>query len=144
MLPATLTMAPIHPPWLTSRNEADSTAQAATFKLIGRATHNLILFASPRVSRFLALSLRRFARQESIAIDLKQPRLALAASAAEGIDRRADLNIDETAFFQHLPPACARQATGNSIGPEVDVADCRFRDGLAARDIGKLQASPRP
>jgi hypothetical protein len=46
MLPATLTMAPIHPLRLTDRNEADSAAQAATFKLIDRATHNLILFAS--------------------------------------------------------------------------------------------------
>lgn len=144
MLPATLTMAPIHPLRLTRRNKADSAAQAATFKLIGCATHNLILFASPRVSRSLALSLRRFARQKSIAIDLEQPRLALAASAAEGIDRRADLDIEETAFSQHLPPACARQATGNSIGPEIDVAYRRFRHGFAAGDVGELQASPRP
>lgn len=61
MLPATLTVAPIHPLRLSSRNKADSAAQAATLKLVGRATHNVILFASPRVSRSSALSLPRFA-----------------------------------------------------------------------------------
>src|ERR1700730_7787105 len=78
---------------------------------------------------------------ERIAIDFKQTRLALPARAAEGVNRRTDLDLNETALLKHLPPACARQATGNSIGPKVDVADRCFRHGLTGRDIGELQAS---
>jgi len=62
----------------------------------------------------------------------------------ESVYRRADTDINETALLEHLPPACARQAAGNSIGPQVDVADRRFRYRLAIRDVGKLQAPPRP
>jgi hypothetical protein len=43
VLAATLTMAPIHSFWLTSRNKTDSAAQATTFESLGCATHNLIL-----------------------------------------------------------------------------------------------------
>jgi len=85
----------------------------------------------------------RLSRQECIAIDLEQTRLALPASAAEGINGRADVDLDEPAFFQHIPPACARQATSNSISPKVDVADRRFRHGLSGCDVGELQASAR-
>ena len=71
--------------------------------------------------------LLRFKGYERVAKDLEQPRLAFAAGAAEGIDRRAYTDIDDTAYFQHPPPARARQATGNSVGPKIDVADRRFR-----------------
>jgi hypothetical protein len=43
MLTATSTMAPIHSFRLTSRNKADSAAQATAFELVSRAAHNLIL-----------------------------------------------------------------------------------------------------
>ena len=85
----------------------------------------------------------RLSRQECIAIDLEQTRLALPASAAEGINGRADLYFDEAAFFQHPPPACARQATGNSVSPQVNIADSRFRHCLAGCDVGELQSSAR-
>ena len=81
--------------------------------------------------------------QKRVAIDLKQTRLALSTRATEGVNRRAYFDIDETTFFQHPPPACARQATGNSIGPKIDVADRRFRHGLTGRDVGELQAPAR-
>jgi hypothetical protein len=48
--------------------------------------------------------LLRFVGYESIAEDLEQPRLALPASAAESIDRRAYIDIDETASSKRLDP----------------------------------------
>jgi hypothetical protein len=75
-----------------------------------------------------AESLFRFVGQKGVAVDLKQPRLALAAGTVKGVHWRAD----------------ARQAAGNSIGPQIDVADRRFRHRLAIRDVGELQAPARP
>jgi hypothetical protein len=46
-------------------------------------------------------------------------------------------------LFQHLLPACARQASGNSGSPEVNVADRRFGNGLAVRDVGELEPTAR-
>ena len=90
------------------------------------------------------IELFRLMRYERIAEDLEQPRLALPTSLPEGINRRAYIDIYETTLFQHPPPACARQATGNSVGPEVDVADSPFRHGLAGCDVGKLQSPTGP
>jgi hypothetical protein len=67
-------------------------------------------------NRFLMV-LARLSREKGVVEDLEQSRLALPASATEGVDRRADLDLNEPAFFQQMPPACARQATGNSVGP---------------------------
>jgi hypothetical protein len=77
--------------------------------------------------------------QKGVAEHFEQPRLALAASAAEGVNRRADPDIDETALLKHMPPACARQATGNSIGPQVDIAERSCRNLLSVRNVRKLQ-----
>ena len=85
----------------------------------------------------------RFACEKGVAKHLEQPRLALAAGAAEGINRRADPNIDETALLEHMPPACARQAAGNSVGPQVDIAEGTCRNLLAVGDVGELQAPTR-
>src|SRR5215471_21182613 len=38
-----------------------------------------------------------------------------------------------------MPPACARQATGDSVGPQVDVAERPGRNLLAVRDVGELE-----
>jgi hypothetical protein len=85
-----------------------------------------------------APGLLRFMGQKRVAEYLEQPRLALPTGTTERVNRWAYINVDVTAFFKHSPPACARQATGNSIGPKVDVADRRFRHHLAGRDVGKL------
>jgi hypothetical protein len=76
--------------------------------------------------------------QKGVAEHLEQPCLALAAGATKGVDRRADPDIDKAALLEDLPPACARQATGNSVGPQVDIAERTWRDFLAVRDVGKL------
>jgi hypothetical protein len=85
--------------------------------------------------------LQRLASCECIAEDLEQPRLALPTGTAEGVNRRADVDLNEPAVFQHASPACARQATGDSIGPQVNVTDRRFRHSLAGCDVGELQPS---
>jgi len=72
----------------------------------------------------------------------KQPSLVLAAGSAEDINRRADHDIGETAFPEHMPPACARQATGYSIGPQIDIAACSCRNLFTVRNVRKLQMPP--
>ena len=82
--------------------------------------------------------------QEGVAEDLEQPSLALAAGTTERVNRRADLNIDKPTLLKHMPPACARQATGDSVGPQVDAAERSCWNLLAVRDVGKLQTPARP
>jgi hypothetical protein len=79
--------------------------------------------------------------QEGVAEDLEQPSLALAAGTTERVNRRADLNIDEATLLKHIPPTCARQATGNSVGPQVDLAERSGRNLLTVCDVGELQPS---
>ena len=80
----------------------------------------------------------RFQSEERIAKDLEQSGFALPDSAPESVNWRTYIDPDEPAFFQKTPPACTRQATGNSVGPQIDVADRRFRHGPAGRDVGEL------
>jgi hypothetical protein len=48
----TLAMTPIYPLGLTGRDKTDRTAQTATFKLLGRAAHDLILLPRHEVSSY--------------------------------------------------------------------------------------------
>jgi len=106
--------------------------------MVGRADRKMVRSADSE------LRLRSWLlRPEGVTKNLEQTRLALPASAAEGINRRANIDIDEPAFLQHPPPACARQATGNSIGPKVDVARRGFRHDLTGCDVGELQPPTR-
>src|SRR5205823_322732 len=56
MLPTTLAMTPGHPFRLAGIDEAHRAAEAATFELFSRASHNLILSTSSWVSRSFVLS----------------------------------------------------------------------------------------
>src|SRR6266481_1650447 len=56
MLPATLAMTPRHSFRLAGSQKADRAAQAATFELFSRATHNLTLSTSSWVSHSFVLS----------------------------------------------------------------------------------------
>src|SRR5580704_2589833 len=84
-----------------------------------------------------AVSSARFPSEKGVTINLEQPRLTLAAGTTEGVDRRPDLDPYEPAFLKHAPPACTRQATGNSIGPQVDVAQRARGNLFAVRDVGE-------
>jgi hypothetical protein len=76
--------------------------------------------------------------QKCVAEHLEQPCLALATGTTKGVDRRADPDTDKAALLEDLPPACARQATGNSVRPQIDIVERARRDFLAVRDVGKL------
>ena len=80
---------------------------------------------------------------KGVAKDFEQPCFALAAGSTKRINRRADLDIDKTALLKHKPPACTRQATGNSISPQVDIAQRSRRNLLAVCNVCKLQAPAR-
>jgi hypothetical protein len=58
--------------------------------------------------------------------------------SGERVDCRADLDVDEPGLFEHLLPTCARQATGDSTGPQVDVALRCFGNGSSCGDVGEL------
>ena len=82
-------------------------------------------------------------RQESVAVNGEQPSLVFAASAFEGIDWRADFDLDEAGIFQHFLPGCTRQTAGNSSRPKIDVADGGCGHRLAIRNVGELDPSVR-
>ena len=55
----------------------------------------------------------------------------------------ADLDVDESRFFEHLLPARTGQPAGDSAGPEVDVAQRLGWNGPAVGDVGELQPAAR-
>src|SRR3954451_9794138 len=63
----------------------------------------------------------RFASEEGVAVHLVRPGLLLAVSAAEGVDRITDLDVDKAGVFEHLLPARTGQPTRDSASPQVDV-----------------------
>lgn len=97
--------------------------------------------SDPRSSRWCLVEVRSsgLSSEERITVDLEHPGLLFPCRAAKRIDRRADPNVHETNLFQHLLPGCARQTTGNSIGPKINISDRRFGHRLAIRNIGELQ-----
>src|SRR5438046_1711409 len=68
-------MAPIDPLRLTSRDKTDRAAQAATFELVGRAAHNLILHV-------VLESVRR--SQETLPLLVSSPRRSYRIIACSG------------------------------------------------------------
>jgi hypothetical protein len=81
--------------------------------------------------------------KERVTVDVELASLPFPARAAESIDRRTDPNVDESELFQHFLPGCARQTTGNSGRPKVNVSDRRFGHWLAVRNVSELQSSAR-
>src|SRR6056297_1583291 len=56
----------------------------------------------------------------------------------------ADVDVGEAELVQHLRPACARQAPGNSTGPQVDLPERLLGDGSAVGYVRELQGSAWP
>lgn len=81
----------------------------------------------------------RLEREERVPADVVCPGVRLASGSAERIDRSADLDTVKPCRFEKLFPACARQATGNSTSPKVDVALRLDRDRTSISDVGELQ-----
>jgi len=57
------------------------------------------------------------ASYERIAKDLEPAGIGLTLRTIEGVDRRADPNLDKAAVLDHFLPGCTRQTTSNSRGP---------------------------
>lgn len=83
------------------------------------------------------------AGEERVAGDVVAPGVLLATGAAEGVDGFADLHVHEADLFEECLPACTRQTTGNSAGPEVDVPLGLLGDRLPVGDVGELQDAAR-
>ncbi len=83
--------------------------------------------------------LLRSAGEEEIPEDLKPPRLLLPAGAGEGVPGRPDYDFGESRLFEHQRPACTRQATGDSSGPEIYVTNRLLGHRLAVGDIRELE-----
>jgi len=67
--------------------------------------------------------LLRLLGDERMSMDVVCPGIVFPGRAVEGVDRWSDLHIGESHFLQDPLPACARQATGNSAGPEIYVPE---------------------
>ena len=77
--------------------------------------------------------------EERITVDVEQPSFLFTTRATERIDWRTDPNVDKSDLFQHFLPGCARQTTGNSGCPKIDVSDRCFRHRLSIRNVCELQ-----
>ena len=103
----------------------------------------LLASAVGRIRFEWTISSAWFAREERIAVDLELPRFLLATGTLEGVDGLPNPDVDEAAILQHFLPGCARQTTGDSSGPKINVADRRLGHRLAIRDIRELKPSAR-
>jgi len=74
-----------------------------------------------------------------VAVDVVGAGIVLTAGAGEGVDRRADSNIAETAVLHQPLPARTGQPAGYSTGPQVDVPQRLGGYGPAVGDVGELQ-----
>ena len=83
-------------------------------------------------------ALSGLAGHKSVAEHFELPRVLLAASAAESVTRRTDLDIDETNIAHHRFPAFTRKAASDSGSPEINNRESGFRHRLAIRDIREL------
>jgi hypothetical protein len=69
--------------------------------------------------------------------------LLLADSTAEGIDLPRELYFDQTGTVDHRLPPCARQGTGDSAGPQVDVLERSLWDRFLDADISNRHPPTR-
>jgi hypothetical protein len=100
-----------------------------------------LYFTRTRACCYCPFQSGRLSRKERVTVDIEQPRLLFPTGTAEGIDQRADPNIDEPDLFQHVLPGCARQTTGNSGRPKVDVLNGRFGYRFAVRNVSEPEAT---
>ena len=71
----------------------------------------------------------------------EDPGVLLATRSRIGVDARAELEVDKPHTTDDRLPPCARQGTGDSAGPEVDIPLRLFRDWLVDAYVGDLDAA---
>src|SRR5262249_17114469 len=79
------------------------------------------------------------AGEEGVAEHLVGAGLLLALRTAERIDGLTDGDVDEPDLGEDRRPACARQASGDSAGQQIDVARGLGRHRSAVGDVGELE-----
>jgi hypothetical protein len=67
--------------------------------------------------------------------------LALAGRTSEGVHLGADFHPVQTGSPKHRFQPCTRQGTGDSAGPQVDVAFGAFGDRTLHADVACLQTA---
>jgi hypothetical protein len=77
--------------------------------------------------------------EEGVAVDLEGAGVGLAGGAGEGVDGWADVDVGESGVGEHLVPALTGQPTGDSTGPQVDVAQHLGWYGAPVGDVGELE-----
>lgn len=84
--------------------------------------------------------LHRLEGKKRIAVDVEHPGFLFPLRPPESVDGRSDRNIHKPGFPEHPFPACARQAPGDSVRPQVNVSNRRLRNRFAVCDIGELES----
>ncbi len=79
--------------------------------------------------------------EEGIAVDLEGTGIRFPVGTTERVDGCPDGDPLEPGFFEHLLPARTGQPTGNSTGPQINVAHCLDRHWATVGDVGELQHS---
>ena len=72
------------------------------------------------------------------------PSLAFTAGPAECVNDRSELHFREACALDHCHPPCARQGTGYSPCPQIDVLERRLWNGFLDADVSDLGATSRP
>ncbi len=83
----------------------------------------------------------RLAGHERISEDFELSCFLLTACTPEGVNRRPDPDVEEPDVFKHFLPGCARQTTGNSSGPKIDVVNRRLGHRFAVGNIRELKTT---
>jgi hypothetical protein len=60
--------------------------------------------------------------QERVTEDLIRLRAFGSRPPREHVSRRSDVHADESRLFEHLPPTLTGQPSGDSTGPQIDIA----------------------
>lgn len=77
-------------------------------------------------------------------MNVEGTRIPFPCRPAESIYGRTDLDVPKPGFLKHPFPACARQASGDSTRPEINVAHNILGNRLAIGDVGELYSPTGP
>lgn len=86
----------------------------------------------------------RLPSEECVAVHIERAGLFFTNCTAKCVNRRSDLDVDETAVFEHLLPARTGQPTSNSTGPQINVLQRLEWNWETVGDVGKLQCATGP
>src|SRR2546428_10667945 len=78
------------------------------------------------------------------ASDAEFPCRLFFGGAAKAVVGVSDPNVSESSCDERVDELCLRQSTGNSTGPEFDVASDLWRKLDTGHDVGDLDASAWP